>query len=59
MRQIEFLSYLDTVENNRIRVRLLTENGNLIDVMYQIEKCLSICRTGFERPLGMVSRKIY
>ena len=41
MKQIEFLSYLDAVEHNRIRVRLLTENGNLIDVMYQYETLLN------------------
>jgi len=41
MRQIEFLSYLDTAENNRIRVRLLTENGNLTDIMYQYETLLN------------------
>jgi hypothetical protein len=32
MKQIEFLSYLDTIECNRIRIKLLTENGSLIDV---------------------------
>ena len=41
MKQIEFLSYLDAVEHNRIRVRLLTENGNLIDIMYQYETLLN------------------
>ena len=41
MKQIEFFSYLDAVEHNRIRVRLLTENGNLVDVMYQYETLLN------------------
>jgi len=37
MKTIEFISYLDTLEFNRIRVRLLTENGELKDVMFQYE----------------------
>jgi len=37
MRTIDFISYLDTLGFNRIRVRLLTENGELKDVMYQYE----------------------
>jgi hypothetical protein len=41
MRQIEFLSYLDAFEYNRIHVRLQTENGDLKDVMYQYETLLN------------------
>jgi hypothetical protein len=41
MKQIEFLSYLDAIECNRIRVRLLTDSGNLTDVMYQYESLLN------------------
>lgn len=41
MKIIEFLSYLDIVENNRIRVRLQTENGDLQDVMFQYETLLN------------------
>jgi hypothetical protein len=37
MKKIEFISYLDSVELNRIRVRLITENGELQDVMFQYE----------------------
>ena len=37
MKTIEFISYLDFLELNRIRVRLLTENGELHDVMFQYE----------------------
>ena len=37
MRKIEFISYLDSMETNRIRVRLLTEKGDLQDVMFQYE----------------------
>ena len=31
MKKIEFVSYLDSLELNRIRVRLATENGELKD----------------------------
>jgi hypothetical protein len=37
VRTIAFVSYLDTLELNRIRVRLLTENGELRDIMFQYE----------------------
>jgi hypothetical protein len=37
----EFLSYLDILEHNRIRVRLIIENGELNDVMFQYETLLS------------------
>ena len=37
MKTIEFISYLDVLGLNRIRVRLLTESGNLQDVMFQYE----------------------
>jgi hypothetical protein len=37
MKKIEFISYLDTQELNRIRVRLVTESGELQDVMFQYE----------------------
>ncbi|MDR1747206.1 MAG: hypothetical protein LBR49_08055 [Tannerella sp.] len=37
MKKIEFLSCLDVFGNNCIRVRLVTENGSLTDVMYQYE----------------------
>ncbi len=34
MKEIEFIVYLDNQQLNRLRVRLITENGELIDVMY-------------------------
>ena len=37
MKKIEFISYLDNIEQNRIRVRLITESGELKDVMFQYE----------------------
>ena len=37
MKTIEFISYLDSSELNRIRVRLVTENGDLKDVVFQYE----------------------
>jgi len=37
MKTIEFISYLDNLQQNRIRVRLKTENGELQDVMFQYE----------------------
>ena len=37
MKTIEFISSLDEYEQNRIRVRLVTDNGNLSDIMYQYE----------------------
>ena len=37
MKTIEFISYLDVSELNRIRVRLLTKSGDLHDVMFQYE----------------------
>ena len=41
MRKIEFISYLDPQELNRIRVRLLTEKGDLQDVMFQYETLIA------------------
>jgi len=37
MKKIEFISYLDSLMQNRIRVRLITQNGDLQDVMFQYE----------------------
>ncbi len=37
MKTIEFIVYLDDMQLNRIRVRIVTENGELVDVMYQYE----------------------
>ena len=37
MKTIEFISFLDVLEINRIRVRLLTDNGELQDIMFQYE----------------------
>ena len=37
MRKIEFISYLDSFNLNRIRVRLVTEKKELQDVMFQYE----------------------
>jgi len=37
MKEIEFIVHLDNQQLNRLRVRLITENGELIDVMYQYE----------------------
>ena len=37
MKKIEFISYLDSVELNRLRVRMLTEKGDLQDIMFQYE----------------------
>jgi len=56
MKTIEFISYLDILELNRIRVRLLTKNGDLHDVMFQYETVIAgewvaivryDCRHGF------------
>jgi len=41
MKEIEFIVFLDTHQLNRLRVRLLTENGVLIDVMYQYESFIN------------------
>lgn len=41
MKEIEFIVYLDSQYANRIRVRLLTENVELIDVMYQYESLIN------------------
>ena len=41
MRKVEFVSYLDAVGLNRIRVRLLTEKGDLHDVMFQYETLIA------------------
>jgi len=41
MKTIEFISYLDILKTNRIRVRLVTENGNLQDIMFQYETFIS------------------
>jgi len=41
MKTIEFVSYLDVLEFNRIRVRLMTENGVLQDVMFQYETLIT------------------
>ena len=37
MRTIEFISSLDDNDHNRLRVKLITENGILIDILYQYE----------------------
>jgi hypothetical protein len=37
MKKIEFISYLDNLRQNRIRVRLITQSGDLQDVMFQYE----------------------
>ena len=37
MKKIEFISYLDSLGQNRIRVRLITQNGDLQDIMFQYE----------------------
>ena len=41
MKEIEFIVYLDNQQLNRLRVRLITENGELIDVMYQFESFIN------------------
>ncbi|MDR0231434.1 MAG: hypothetical protein LBI82_04870 [Dysgonamonadaceae bacterium] len=41
MKKIEFISYLDNIEQNRIRVRLITQNGELKDVMFQYETLIN------------------
>jgi len=41
MKEIEFIVYLDNQQLNRLRVRLITENGELIDVMYQYESFIN------------------
>ena len=41
MKEIEFIVFLDYNQLNRLRVRLLTENGELIDVMYQYESLIN------------------
>jgi len=37
VREIEFISILDKLGHNRLRVRLKIEKGELIDVVYQYE----------------------
>jgi hypothetical protein len=37
MRTIEFTSSLDDCDHNHIRVRLVIENGDVKDIMYQYE----------------------
>jgi hypothetical protein len=41
MKVIEFISLLDIQDLNRLSVRLTTENGELIDVMYQFESFIN------------------
>ena len=41
MKEIEFISLLDFQHLNRLRVRLITENGELTDVMYQFESFIN------------------
>lgn len=41
MKEIEFIVYLDNQQLNRLRVRLITENGVLIDVLYQYESFIN------------------
>lgn len=41
MREIKFIIYLDNQQLNRLRVRLITENGELIDVLYQYESFIN------------------
>ena len=41
MKEIEFIIYLDNQQLNRLRVRLITENGELIDVLYQYESFIN------------------
>ena len=41
MKKIEFVSYLDSLGLNRIRVRLMTDNGALQDVMFQYEASIA------------------
>lgn len=41
MKEIEFIVYLDNQQLNRLRVRLITENGELLDVMYQYESFIN------------------
>ncbi|SEA32165.1 MULTISPECIES: DUF7718 family protein [Proteiniphilum] len=40
MKTVEFTSYLDFQKLNRLRVRLVIDNGILLDVMYQYEAFL-------------------
>jgi hypothetical protein len=41
MKEIEFIVYLDNQQLNRLRVRLITESGELIDVLYQYESFIN------------------
>ena len=41
MKEIEFLSPLDNQNLNCLRVRLITENGELIDIMFQFESLIN------------------
>ena len=41
MKEIEFIVYLDNQQSNRLRVRLITETGELIDVLYQYESFIN------------------
>jgi len=41
MKEIEFLSPLDNQNLNRLRVRLITENGELTEIMDQFESLIN------------------
>ena len=41
MKEIEFIVFLDNQQLNRLRVRLVTDNGELVDVMYQYESLIN------------------
>ena len=41
MKEIEFIVFLDNQQLNRLRVRLITDNGELVDVMYQYESLIN------------------
>lgn len=41
MKQVEFFVFLDNQQLNRLRVRLVTKNGELVDVMYQYETLIN------------------
>lgn len=41
MKEIEFIVFLDNQQLNRLRVRLITDNGELVDVMSQYESLIN------------------
>ena len=61
MKEIEFIVYLDNQQLNRLRVRLITENGELIDVLYQYESFINnnwVAIVRYDCALGFFHRDV-